>query len=164
MQAMRNGYKLIWVGRKHRLGGTDGVTYKHRVLAEKKLGRKLHHDEVIHHKDNNRINNDEENLEIFRSTSDHTAFHRGVEMIQVNGVLQRANPLPKLSTICECGNSMSYGSQRCYLCNAFERRTVKRPSKEQFLVLLESNSLSAIGRIFGVSHTTIRRWRNSYEL
>ena len=37
---------------------------KHRIVAEKMLGRKLKKDEVVHHIDGNKRNNDESNLMI----------------------------------------------------------------------------------------------------
>ena len=42
---------------------------------EKKLGRKLKQKEVIHHKDGNTLNNNESNLELFSSQSEHARFH-----------------------------------------------------------------------------------------
>lgn len=40
----------------------------------------------------------------------------------------------------------------------------KRPSKERMKALFENNSVVSIGRRFGVSHTTIRRWAKKYKL
>lgn len=47
----------------------------HRYVMEKHLGRELLDTEVVHHKDNNKLNNDISNLELFASMSDHLKFH-----------------------------------------------------------------------------------------
>lgn len=41
-----------------------GYQYQHRIVAEKKLGRKLRSDEMVHHKDGNKQNNSPGNLTI----------------------------------------------------------------------------------------------------
>lgn len=68
--------------RKARLGTGEGKTYTkyygrhaHRVVAEQKLGRKLKKNEVVHHIDGNRRNNDPDNLMVFSSSSDHMRYH-----------------------------------------------------------------------------------------
>jgi DNA-binding transcriptional regulator YiaG len=47
---------------------------EHRYVMEQYLGRKLSRDEVVHHKDGNKENNDIENLELM-SLSEHSRQH-----------------------------------------------------------------------------------------
>jgi hypothetical protein len=68
--------------RKVRLGTGEGKTYTkyygrhaHRVVAEQKLGRKLKKNEVVHHIDGNRRNNNPDNLMVFSSSADHMRYH-----------------------------------------------------------------------------------------
>lgn len=49
--------------------------HAHRVVAERMLGRKLRLGEVVHHKDGNKLNYTEENLEVFSSQKEHAAYH-----------------------------------------------------------------------------------------
>ena len=61
-------------------GGPDsyirtGGRLEHRVVAEKKLGRQLKPEEVVHHMDFNKQNNDEDNLMVFKNNSDHRKYH-----------------------------------------------------------------------------------------
>jgi len=49
--------------------------HEHRIIMEKKLGRKLKKDEIVHHKDGNRMNNDISNLQVM-TKSEHTKHHQ----------------------------------------------------------------------------------------
>lgn len=51
-----------------------GNSYIHREVAEEMLGRPLKSDEVVHHKDGNRQNNDPNNLMIM-TQSEHMKLH-----------------------------------------------------------------------------------------
>jgi len=48
--------------------------YAHRILAQRWLGRKLTHDEVVHHVDNNGTNNLPSNLQV-TTRSKHSKAH-----------------------------------------------------------------------------------------
>ena len=50
------------------------LTYVHRYVMEQKLGRELRSDELVHHIDGNRRNNDPENLEL-STRSEHAKHH-----------------------------------------------------------------------------------------
>ena len=66
-------------------GGKDGYIFKyqkskhyrgeHRLVMEKYLGRPLRSDEIVHHKDGNKQNNDISNLEIV-TRAEHINIHR----------------------------------------------------------------------------------------
>lgn len=47
----------------------------HRVVAEQKLGRRLRPEEVVHHRDRNKRNNDPRNLWVFKNQAEHQAQH-----------------------------------------------------------------------------------------
>ena len=72
-------------------GNNEGDLYKriviknkemlvHRILMEKILGRKLREDEVVHHKDGIRGNNNIDNLEVM-TISEHIKLHRKKENV-----------------------------------------------------------------------------------
>lgn len=61
------GYRMVW------RDGRDQL--EHRVIMEDHLGRKLHVDEVVHHKDGNKTNNVIANLEVLPRAA-HTSLHR----------------------------------------------------------------------------------------
>jgi len=49
----------------------DNYYEEHRLVAEKQLGRVLFPNEVVHHIDGNKENNQPENLEVFQDNSEH---------------------------------------------------------------------------------------------
>lgn len=54
----------------------NGKSYKyHRYLMEQKLGRELLEEEVVHHIDGDKLNNNINNLELMSSKSEHLRFH-----------------------------------------------------------------------------------------
>lgn len=71
-----NGYIAIYMP-EHPKSFENGCVYEHVLIAEKKLNRPLKENECVHHIDLDRTNNDENNLMVFASSNDHTAFHGG---------------------------------------------------------------------------------------
>lgn len=55
--------------------------HEHRVIAEQKIGRKLHKGEIVHHIDGNKSNNHPDNLEVM-TQSQHIRAH------MINGKLK----------------------------------------------------------------------------
>jgi hypothetical protein len=90
-----HGYILVFVGKGHHLADVRGYAYEHRINAEKKLGRKLKKEELVHHKDENKTNNNEDNLEIFDSIGAHLHSH---------GKKNNKHPdEPNIEIQCACG-------------------------------------------------------------
>src|SRR3990167_4891328 len=61
------GYRVISVNGKKVL--------EHRHVMGQKLGRPLKPYEIVHHKDGNRLNNEEENLEVVNGIGKHNGLH-----------------------------------------------------------------------------------------
>lgn len=59
----RSGYVYLYVP-EHPEANNRGYVYEHRVLAEQKIGRRLLINEIVHHKDEVRSNNNPDNLEV----------------------------------------------------------------------------------------------------
>ncbi len=54
--------------------GSKRVILQHREVMERHLGRELREDEVVHHRDENKENNQIENLEVL-SREEHSRHH-----------------------------------------------------------------------------------------
>ncbi len=60
---------------EHPNAQSRGYVPKHRLVMEEHLGRKLKEEEVVHHIDGDKENNDIDNLVLFPTNGAHTAFH-----------------------------------------------------------------------------------------
>lgn len=58
----------------HPYADKRGYVYEHRLVMEKHIGRYLLPEEIVHHKDLNKTNNDISNLQIV-TASEHTKIH-----------------------------------------------------------------------------------------
>jgi len=54
---------------------SDSGRLVHRWVAEKKLGRKLRYDEVVHHINRNKLDNSPKNLHVFPNQDEHEKEH-----------------------------------------------------------------------------------------
>jgi len=52
-----------------------GYVAVHRLVGEKNIGRRLYQNEIAHHKDENKTNNDPSNIEVMTS-SEHSKHHQ----------------------------------------------------------------------------------------
>ena len=86
-----------------------GYVLEHIIVAEKKLGRMLRPGETVHHIDRNRKNNDPDNLMVFATVGDHTAFHAGHEIFK-DGDVWRA--IMETSICPVCGKEFVITSQQ----------------------------------------------------
>ena len=124
-----NGY-VSYYNPKHHRASSNGMLYEHVRVAEEKLGRELKDDEVVHHINGIKSDNRKENLLIFATRSDHTAYHNGYGYwTDENGVshaiaLDKDNKpreINKNNKCITCGkNIMPYATQ-CADCIRKER-------------------------------------------
>jgi len=70
---LSSGYRLVYVP-DHPDAGSKGYVREHRLVMEQQLGRRLTEDEVVHHKDGDRLNNALDNLELM-SAAEHSKLH-----------------------------------------------------------------------------------------
>jgi len=68
----------------------QGYVMEHRLIAEKKIGRYLKPNEVVHHINHNKLDNRSENLEVY-SRSDHVHEHYdyGNKLVEENERLKK---------------------------------------------------------------------------
>lgn len=184
-----NGYIALYMPEHHR-AFDNGCVYEHILVAERMLGRLLLPDEVVHHKDKNRINNAENNLMVFASDEDHVSFHGGgVPILQENGSyiceriykvryeyinmtnkddnvdsikIKKRISKKVLCPICEV-NYKSITSKMCKSC-CDSKVAVNIPTKEVLEQYIGKLPFTQIGRIFGVTDNAVRKWCKKYGL
>lgn len=74
------GYVLV-DGRNHKFSKPkkNGLIHEHRVNVENYIKRRLKKGEVIHHINLNKQDNRIENLIVFKSPKEHSAFHNKIK-------------------------------------------------------------------------------------
>ena len=82
---MYNGGRTYSSGYKKLLVGVKKYKQEHRLVMEEYLGRELTKEEVVHHIDEDRLNNDIDNLMLFKSSGDHTRHHHWLKGHNVKG-------------------------------------------------------------------------------
>ncbi len=138
------------------------VIYCHREEAEKMLNRKLKDTEVVHHIDHNKKNNSWDNLMVFATCADHSAFHKGKQAVQLeDGSWKCIDVGIRRCTI--CGNICSRQAMLCYECYNNNRES-RKPDKKKLLELLLKYPMIKIGELYGVSDNAVRKWCRSYDL
>jgi hypothetical protein len=95
-----NGYRMIQMP-DHPQADSKGYVREHRIVAEKKVGRMLTKDEVAHHDDEVKVNNDPLNLEVM-SRKKHARLHA---IQQGLGTVIRYRPKEIVSSADESGRS-----------------------------------------------------------
>lgn len=145
----------------HHLANGAGIVYEHMIVAEKILGRALLDGEVVHHKDRNRSNNAPDNLMVFQSQKDHSAYHNGCEIVLCGDVYIS---LPHKNSICpKCGCKKDNKAELCRSCY-MKSLEDKLPPKEELEIAILSNSMVGVGRIYNVTDNAVRKWCKKYGL
>lgn len=162
-----NGYYQYYIP-EHHLANKAGNVYEHQIMAEEKLGRELRPEEVVHHNDRNRYNNSFDNLMVFKTSADHTAYHMGRDIILDGDVYVAVGKCTRKNgdykNKCPyCGRLKSYTSKMCLDCYNKEQAS-NIPPKEELREHFKDKSMCAIGRIYNVSDNAVRKWCKKYGL
>lgn len=157
------------MGRYQKVRQNDKYVREHRVIAAQILGRPLTDLEVVHHIDNNGLNNKPENLMVFSSTADHTIFHSvgcNTDFLSLNpdGTYSCQEESKEIKYCLQCGkpftviyktNKNSFCSR---VCTSKSQRKVVRPDKDTLQNEVNKLGYKETGRKYGVSDNTVRRW------
>lgn len=108
----------------------------------------------LHHINGNHSDNRLENLQVLCPNCHTQTETWGNKKAQKNYCLDCGAPISKKSTYCK----------HCSPKHQNNRSIKNHPSKEQLLELIQNNSFVKIGKLFGVSATTIRKWCKKYGL
>lgn len=171
------GYKEIYLP-NHPYARSNGTVFEHRLIAEKKIGRPLLPTEVVHHIDENKNNNSDDNLIVFKTNEDHSRFHK-------TGILQALDDGTYISPVqqhrlCKCiycgktfhlsnlWKSSSFCSVECR--DTYNKNSPKKEyqnnkvSKDTLNMLIHQYPFTSIGKMFNVTDNAVRKWCKNYGL
>lgn len=139
---------VYFMDKAHPLGDKKGRVWYHRHVASLKLGRWLLPHEVVHHCDEDRQNNDEDNLEVMTRKA-HSREH-----------MKRLGRFIEESDCANCSVTFSPSDQGqvycCSECSSLGRR-VFDPDKAELSRLVWEKPTTQVARIFGVSDTAVSK-------
>jgi len=90
----------------------------------------------------------------------HREVHGGLlDVSKFENIKIEINVINNNNNYCECGKKISKKAKRCRKCMSLNSRKIKkRPTKEQLLEEIKNSSYLAVGKKYGVSDNTIRKW------
>jgi len=174
---MLNGYRVVYKPENKKSMKNDnweGFIYEHIEIAEKFLKREIRENEVVHHLDGNRSNNRIENLLVLER-SQHSKLHKWLEKkgditnesCNENGMNSTNSETEEQQKYClSCGRTLQK-KQRKYCCEkCFPRDKVsKKPNKKELETMLKNKrSYTSIGKDYGVSGNSVKKWTKKFGL
>lgn len=156
-------YKELYLPNHHR-AKKNGYVDEHIIIAEKKIGRELKHEECVHHKDENKLNNDPDNLMVFANNGAHIAYHKGGKLIQLeDGTFDCERLKNKYCRVCGILLKTKYGNI-CQKCLHIKQLKYDWNKEQLEKDVLELRTNVAISKKYGVSDKTIAKWRKKYNI
>lgn len=158
---------LLYYNPTHHRANKDGYVRIHLVQAEKKIGRLLKDGEVVHHLDKNKHNNELDNLIVFRSNADHSAFHKGVRAIKCeDGIWECPDKGKKICPVCNKKEiKKTYGlCLECLKKEKLKSYLDRIPDRDKLKNEIYNNSFDEIGRKYNVTANAIKKWCKFYNL
>lgn len=145
-KALNNGY-LCFYDKDHPLA-TEACQYRvflHRHIASLKIGRWLTTEEHVHHIDGDKLNNNENNLEVL-TCSEHAKKHMGEVPMHICIVCNKS--------FRASGKINKYCSYNCNNINAVKNKEL---TKELLDSMIPSNSWVSLAKIFGYSDVGMKK-------
>lgn len=170
-----NGYRVIFLPEHSRAMTNDnwkGYVYEHIVVAEENIGRSLKDDEVVHHLNGNRGDNRNNNLLILER-SQHARLHAwidsgapGLETARKNRVnsMKTSHKEPAFCKVCKRTLQAKQSRFCCADCKALADRVAIRPTKTELKKDMQTMSFLKLGKKYGVSDNSVRKWAKQYGL
>lgn len=142
-------------------------SFIHTQAAEEKIKRKLGKKEIVHHVDEDKTNNDNDNILVLRNEGYHKLIHSNIpcEIFETKDgscvVIKEQYKCPYCGRLFEPKSADDvYCDMSCYLAN----KSKNIPSPAELKQLVWSKPSSQLSKIFGVSDTSIRKWCDKYGI
>lgn len=159
-------YKWVQTPEGHPQTTKRGFIQEHRLVAEQIVGRLLTKNEVVHHIDENTLNNNVDNLMVFAAARDHNAFHMGAPTWSNDGIIWHSSTATKIKKCEYCGKLFYPHNTKlsdCRFCSvdcvnkAKMKNNDERVNKIQELLYDNNGNFSEVARILGMSANGIKK-------
>ena len=161
---MYEEYPEVYFPEHHR-AKKNGCVDRHIIEAEKMIGRELKEEEVVHHIDGDRFNYNHDNLLVFVDQTNHARFHKTGRYVETNEKRVVYSPKEYIDRCVLCNKPIGITKHgKCRDCLSKERRKVNRQSVDELKCLISKCSMLAIGKMYGVSGNSVRKWCRSYGI
>lgn len=150
LTAYNKGY-ICFYDKEHPLSTTDGRVFYHRHVASIKIGRWLTTKEIVHHIDENKLNNSPDNLQIL-SNAEHTRLH-------ITGSIEDKKLKHLICPVCKISFKQKDTDQITCSIPCANKRMVKNKAltKELLESLIPTTSWKDLGKMFGYSDVGIKK-------
>lgn len=122
----------------------------------------------LHHKDGNRFNNALDNIELLCPNCHAlTENYRGKgckSHKENSNKCDKKIKIRKMNYCVDCHRAISATAIRCRSCAKKLQKKCERPSRDDLKRLIRNTPFTTIGKTYGVSDNTIRKWCISYQL
>lgn len=145
-----NGYPYIYLP-NNTMANKAGKVYIHRLIMSIKLGRILTSEEIVHHKDENKLNYDPDNLELTNHIDHGKLHHNSLDKKECEYCNELFQPFK---------NKIKYCSQKC---SQLDRRKFNI-KKEELEILVWSMSTIKLSKLLNVSDTAISKRCKRYGI
>ena len=164
---IKNGYIAVVSDEKLPTAEFEDYEYEHRLVAEEILDRPLKEGEVVHHFDENRVNNSPDNLLVLSGPM-HAKLHKWLEK---NVVIPKADYAERIKLgcvrckVCEkpIDHTMVYCSMEC--SSSIEKpHKYEHPNKETLEKLIWTKPTLEVAKEFGVSDKAVEKLCKKLEV
>ncbi len=170
---MLNGYVAIYEPDNpsaYTCGNWSGYVYEHRSIAEKMLGRQLTSEEVVHHLDCDKTNNNPNNIIVLVDKASHIRLHNWIDVgAPIHDTYEKKSHMNThyvILPICEvpeCHNTVKETRHRFCSVECVNKDQQKNiPSEIELIKLLMYNSFLQVSKLYDVSDNAVRKWVAHY--
>lgn len=108
------GYKKVYMpDHPHAMAG--GYVYEHRLIIEQQIGRYLDPGEQVHHRDENKHNNNPENLLLCPSQKEHSQEHAFGDDFLIEALVHYADIHGRMPTRRQCDRHEELPNSSTYI-------------------------------------------------
>lgn len=130
------------------------IVFEHRTVAEQKIGRSLTKNDIVHHLDGDKENNNPDNLVVITRAEHSKIHHPRTKLVAKRCLECGIEFVPKNSSQKYCSSYCAHKSQeRC-----------KIPSKEELCELVWKYPTTHIASHYGVSDNAVANWCEKYSI